>query len=197
MADKQALGQAGQQTPEEQQAISELLRRATEDSGKSSILGESTSDSAARSLSVSKTGRGLFSSPVREKVFVRSNSHDVLASTPLRSRTSVRPNQGSPARSWRPIHASTLVQSQTLENGELSAQLSQSISNEQQRSATQSFSEQPSALKSANVPFATRQPSALSKSTSMFALSNQSSRLPPSKSVQSNLDQPSASDSGA
>ncbi|KAJ9094419.1 hypothetical protein QFC21_005958 [Naganishia friedmannii] len=168
MMDKQAYGQAGQQTPEEQQAISELLRRATEDSGKPSILGESGKDGAARSLSVSRTGRGLFNSPVREKGFVRSSSYDILSGSPSRNRASVRPNQGSPARSWRPLHASTLAQSQSKENNESSIQQSQSNLFQPQRIAAQSSNEQSSSHKSSNMPFASRQPSSLSKSTSII-----------------------------
>ncbi|KAJ9119570.1 hypothetical protein QFC22_003279 [Naganishia vaughanmartiniae] len=194
MADKQARGQAGQQTPEEQQAISELLRRATEDNGKPSVLGESASDGAGRSLSVSKTGRGLFDSPIREKGFVRSNSYDVLAGSPLRNRSSVRPDQGSLARPWRPLHASTLAHSQSSDPSGSSKQQSQSNSFQPQRSTTQSFSEQQPVHKSSNMPFASRQPSSLSKSTSMFALSAHSSREPPSKAAQSNLNHSSVPD---
>lgn len=165
MARKQALGQAGQQTPEEQQAISELLRRATEDTGKSSVLGVSTSSTTSRSPMISRTGRGLFDIPVRDKGLARSSSHSALAGSPARPRTSNKISLGSPATPWRPLHNSTLGKTQSLAVPDSSASQSQKQA-EKTGVAEPGNSGQPSHTSSAP-----RQAGALLKSTSMFTLS--------------------------
>lgn len=165
MARKQASGQAGQQTPEEQQAISELLRRATEDTGGSSVLGVSTSSATSRSPMISRTGRGLFDIPVRDKGLARSSSHSALAESPARPRTSNKVSLGSPATPWRPLHSSTLGKTRSLALPDSSASQSQKQA-EKTGVATPRNSGEPS-----HTPFAPRQTSALSKSTSMFTLS--------------------------
>lgn len=169
MADKQALGQAGQQTPEEQQAISELLRRATEDSGGSSVLGLSTGIGSPRSPMISRTGRGLFDIPAQDRSMVRSSSHDVLAGSPIRNRLGQRDRPDSPARSWRPLHSSTLGKSQSSAALESHAAPAQPVPERQTTggSSAQNIDSRPS-----QTSFAPRQASSLSKSTSMFTMSN-------------------------
>lgn len=168
MAAKQALGQAGQQTPEEQRAIGELLRRATEDSGGSSILGLSTGSGSPRSPMVSRTGRGLFDIPAQDRSLVRSSSHDVLAGSPIRNRLGQRERLDSPARSWRPLHSSTLGRSQT---SALESHAAPSLPAPERQTAagssTQNVDSRPS-----QTTLVQRQASSLSKSTSMFTMSN-------------------------
>lgn len=170
MADKQALGQAGQQTPEEQQAISELLRRATEDNGGSSVLGLSTASGSSRSPMISRTGRGLFDIPASERSMVRSSSHSVLGGSPIRNRFNSRDVLESPARSWRPLHSSTLGKSQSSASVASPPKSSQQVSERQ--STGGDSSQQIANSRPSQTSFAPRQASGLSKSTSMFTMSN-------------------------
>lgn len=171
MADKQALGQAGQQTPEEQQAISELLRRATEDNGGSSVLGLSTASDSSRSPIVSRTGRGLFDIPAQDRSFVRSSSHSVLAGSPNRNRLVQRDAFGSPARSWKPLQASALGKSQSSASVASPVKSSQPAVAERQI-ATGSSSQQNVDSRPSHSAITPRKASGLSKSTSMFTMSN-------------------------
>lgn len=171
MADKQALGQAGQQTPEEQQAISELLRRATEGHGGSSVLGVSTGGGSPRSPQVSRTGRGLFDIPAQDRGVVRSSSHDVLAGSPIRNRIGQKTRLDSPAKSWRPLQASTLGKSH-------SSAASETQQGSEGRTTTSSSSVQDAGSRPSHAPFAPRQSSTLSKSTSMFTMSNRTRNEP-------------------
>lgn len=169
MSRKQALGQAGQQTPEEQRAISELLRRATEDNGGSSVLGVSIGSGPSRSPLISRTGRGLFDIPVRDKGLVRSSSHSVLAGSPARHRASQKISLGSPATSWRPLHASVLGQSQTT-----------TLSDSHGSQSQQQPARKPAASgNNGQLPYASsvpRQASTISKSTSMFTFRHDRNR---------------------
>lgn len=168
MSRKQALGQAGQQTPGEQQAISELLRRATEDTGGSSVLGVSTGSGSSRSSMISRTGRGLFDIPVREKGLARSSSHSVLAGSPARNRTLKKSSLGSPATPWRPLHASTLGQSQSSAPSDPSGSQRQELPEKTKVTASGHNGQL------SHSTLGLRQSSGLSKSTSMFTMSRHS-----------------------
>ena len=166
MSRKQALGQAGQQTPDEQQAISELLRRATEDTEGSYMLSASMSSGTSRSPKISRTGRGLFDIPAREKGLARSSSYSILAGSPARPRASNKISLGSPITSWRPSHPSTLGKTQSTASPNSPAPHSGDHPEKNKVAASGKYGHPLSTFP------APRQASGLSKSTSMFSLSN-------------------------
>lgn len=90
---KRRIGQAGQQTPQEQQAIDELLRRASMNQQRVETKAPSSQSTASDSPLVSRTGRGLFESPARRRLgsparFGTPQPSPKPAATPLSSSSS-------------------------------------------------------------------------------------------------------------